>query len=150
MKVILLQDVKKVGKKDQTVEVSDGFATNYLFPRKLAVQLTKKSNEVLSNQQEERRVQDENNRKNAIVLQEKLKSITVVFEVKAGSNDKIFGSISPKHIEEKLKDEFNVEIDKRKFLEKVQLDRIGFYRLKIELYRGVVGEINVQLKEGGK
>ena len=61
MKVILLQDVKKVGKKDQTVEVSDGFATNYLFPRKLAVQLTKKSNEVLSNQQEERRLEDENN-----------------------------------------------------------------------------------------
>ena len=150
MKVILLQDVKKVGKKDQTVEVSDGFATNFLFPRKLAVQLTKKSSEVLSNQQEERRVEDENNRKNALLLKEKLKDIVIVFPVKSGSGDKIFGSVSFKQIEEKMKTDFNIEIDKRKFLDKVQLDHLGYYHLKIELYKGVIAEIHVNLVEGGK
>ena len=65
MKVILLQDVKKVGKKNQTVEVSDGFATNFLFPRKLAVQVTQKSREILANQQEEARINEENAKKAA-------------------------------------------------------------------------------------
>lgn len=150
MKVILLQDVKKVGKKDQTVEVSDGFATNYLFPRKLAVQLTKKSNEVLSNQQEERRLEDENNRKNAMLIKEKLKDIVVEFDVKAGSGDKIFGSVSFKQIEEKMKEEYGIIIDKRKFVDKTQLDHLGYYQLKIDLYKGVIGIVNVHLREAGK
>ena len=150
MKVILLQDVKKVGKKDQTVEVSDGFATNYLFPRKLAVQLTKKSNEVLSNQQEERRLEDENNRKNAMLIKEKLKDIVVEFDVKAGSGDKIFGSVSFKQIEETMKEEYGIIIDKRKFVDKTQLDHLGYYQLKIDLYKGVIGIVNVHLREAGK
>lgn len=150
MKVILLQDVKKLGKKDQTIEVSDGFAVNYLFPRKLAVQLTKKSSEVLSNQQEERRVEDENNRKNALVLKEKLKDVVLEIEVKAGKEGKLFGSISPKQIEEAMKEQFNIEIDRRKFLDKATLDRLGNHRLKIDLYKGVIAEINVLVKEVSK
>ena len=150
MKVILLQDVKKLGKKDQTIEVSDGFAVNYLFPRKLAVQLTKKSSEVLSNQQEERRVEDENNRKNALVLKEKLKDVVLEIEVKAGKEGKLFGSISPKQIEEAMKEQFNIEIDRRKFLDKATLDRLGNHHLKIDLYKGVIAEINVLVKEVSK
>jgi len=150
MKVILLQDVKKLGKKDQIIEVSDGFAANYLFPRKLAVQLTKKSSEVLSNQQEERRVEDENNRKNALLLKERLKDLTLEIEVKAGKEGKLFGSISPKQIEEMMKEKFNIEIDRRKFVDKATLDKLGYHHLKIDLYKGVIGEINVYVKEVGK
>ena len=79
MKVILLADVKKLGKKDQTIEVSDGYAVNFLFPRKLAVQVTKKSVEVLGEQQEERRQQDIANREKAQDLAEKLKKVQVEF-----------------------------------------------------------------------
>lgn len=150
MKVILLQDVKKVGKKDQIVEVSDGYATNFLFPHKLAVQLTKKSNEVLANQQEDRRVEDENNRKNAMLIAEQLKNITLEFDVKAGKENKIFGSISLKQVEEQMKAKYDIVIDKRKFVDKGPLDTLGFHHLKIELYKGVIGVINVHLKEAGK
>ena len=75
MKVILLADVKKLGKKDQTIEVSDGYAVNYLFPRKLAVQVTKKSVEVLENQQEQRREEDAKMKADAQVLANKLKDL---------------------------------------------------------------------------
>ena len=86
MKVILLADVKKVGKKDQTVEVSDGYANNFLFPRKLAVPLSKKSAEVLENQQEERKELAAKMKADAEVLAKKLEGITLAFKVKTGSD----------------------------------------------------------------
>ena len=150
MKVILLKDVKKLGKKDQTIEVSDGYANNYLFPNKLAVQLTKGSSQVLANQKEEERQLFEKNQAEARSIAEKLQNIVLEFTLKAGNNGKCFGNVSLKQIEEKLSATQGIEIDKRKFLDKGPLDSFGVYKLRIELFKGVVGTINVHISEDGK
>lgn len=150
MKVILLADVKKVGKKDQTVEVSDGYAVNFLFPRKLAVQVTKKSVEVLADQQENARQIEAQKRKEAEELAVKLKDITVEFSVKTGKEGKLFGNVSTKQIEEELLKQFKIQIDKKKFIDKGPLNCLGYHHLKIELHKGVVGVINVHVKAEGE
>ena len=108
MKVILLADVKKVGKKDQTIEVSDGYAVNYLFPRHLAVQVTKKSVEVLENQQEAKRENEAKMKAEAEQLARKLEDITLIFKVKTGREGKLFGAISLKQVAEELQKQFNI------------------------------------------
>ena len=146
MKVILLADVKKLGKKDQTIEVSDGYANNFLFPRHLAVQVTKKSVEVLENQQEERRENDARAKAAAQELAKRLETISLTFKVKTGREGKLFGAISLKQVAEELNKQFSIDIDKRKFLDKGPLDELGYHHLKVELYKGVVGQIHVHLE----
>ena len=150
MKVILLKDVKNVGKKDQTVEVSDGYANNFLFPRKLAVQVSKTSTQILANQKENERQLFEKNQAEARQIAEKLKGITLEFTLKSASSGKCFGNISPKQIEEKLLNEYKIQIDKRKFIDKGPLDAFGYYKLKIELFKGVEGVITVHVGEEKK
>ena len=150
MKVILLKDVKKLGKKDQTVDVSDGYANNYLFPNKLAVQLTKGSSQVLANQKEEERLLFEKNQAEARSISEKLQQIVLEFKLKSGSNGKCFGNVSLKQVEENLLSTHGIQIDKRKFLDKGPLDLFGMYKLRIELFKGVIGTINVHISEDGK
>ena len=147
MEVILLVDVKKVGKKNQTVKVSDGYANNFLLKQKLAVPVSKKSVEILEEQKETARINEENNKKDAQALAERLKDITLEFTAKVGKDSKLFGSISLKQVEEEMKKQFNITIDKRKFIDKGPLDMLGIYKLRIELYKGVVGEIKVHIGE---
>ena len=146
MKVILLADVKKLGKKDQTIEVSDGYAVNFLFPRKLAVQVTKKSVEVLENQQEQRRENDAKMKADAEELAKTLDKITLDFKVKTGREGKLFGAVSLKQVTEELNKKFNIDIDKRKFVDKGPLDVLGFHHLSVELYKGVYGKVHVHLQ----
>ncbi len=150
MKVILLKDVKNVGKKDQTVEVSDGYAQNFLFPRKLAVQLTKGSSQVLANQKEQERQLFEKNQAEASEVSKKLEGITLEFKLKSGSNGRCFGNVSLKQIEEELLAKYKIQIDKRKFLDKGPLDSFGVYKLRIELFKGVIGVISVHIGEETK
>ncbi len=150
MKVILLKDVKKLGKKDQTVDVSDGYANNYLFPNKLAVQLTKGSSQVLANQKEEERLLFEKNQAEARSISVKLQQIVLEFKLKSGNNGKCFGNVSLKQVEENLLSTHGIQIDKRKFLDKGPLDSFGMYKLRIELFKGVIGTINVHISEDGK
>ena len=145
MKVILLADVKKVGKKDQTVEVSDGYANNFLFPRKLAVPLSKKSAEVLENQQEERKEQAAKMKADAEALAKKLEGITLTFKVKTGREGKLFGAVSLKQVAEELAKQ-GIEIDKRKFIDKGPLDELGYHHISVELYKGVIGKVHVEIK----
>lgn len=147
MEVILLADVKKVGKKNETVNVSDGFAINFLIKRKLAVPVSKKSVEILETQQENARQEELRKKEEALKLVETLKDITLEFEAKVGKDSKLFGSISLKQVEEEMKNKFNIVIDKRKFLDKGPLDILGYHHLRIELYKGVVGVINVHIVE---
>ena len=150
MKVILLKDVKKLGKKDQIVVVSDGYASNYLFPNKLAVPVTNKSKEILDKQQLDARIAMENAKKEAELLKEKLKDIVVVFKSKVGKDGKMFGSISSKQIEEEMFKQHNIKIDRRKFIDKEPLNSLGMYRIQIELFKGVIGVINVHIVEEDK
>ncbi len=145
MKVILLADVKKVGKKDQTVEVSDGYANNFLFPRHLAVPLSKKSAEVLETQQEERKEQAAKMKADAEALAKKLEGITLVFKVKTGREGKLFGAVSLKQVAEELA-KLGIEIDKRKFVDKGPLDELGYHHIGVELYKGVIGKVHVEIK----
>ena len=145
MEVILLVDVKNVGKKNQTVNVSDGYANNFLLKKKLAVPVSKKSVEILANQQENARIAEENAKKEAMEQAKVLEGITLEFTAKVGKDNKLFGSISLKQVEEELKAKHNIIIDKRKFLDKGPLDMLGTYRLRIELHKGIVGEIKVHI-----
>ena len=147
MKVILLQDVKNVGKKGQTIEVSDGYANNFLLPKRLGVNATKRSVEILDKQKEDARVLDEKNRKEAEELKEKLKTITLEFTCKTGKDGKLFGSVSSKQVVEKLKTSYGITIDKRKFVDKETVNTLGVTILKNELYKGVVAEIKVHVSE---
>ena len=147
MKVILLADVKGVGKKNQQIEVSDGYASNYLIPRKLAVKVSEKSVQILAQQQEDARIAYEKAKKDAIELGEKLKTITLEFKLKLGANGRVFGSISFKQVEEQLKDKYKIIIDKRKIITKGPIDSLGITKLEIELFKGIIGIINVHVGE---
>lgn len=143
MKVILLKDVKNVGKKDEIIEVSDGYASNFLIPRKLAVLFTQKSKSVLDDQKEKAILTEKQNIENANKIIEKLKKIYCQFTLAAGENGKVFGSISAKQIEKQLMDMYNIEVDKRKFINYTPINQLGTTMVKIELYRGVIGELKV-------
>lgn len=145
MKVILLADVKNVGKKDQVIEVSDGYAVNFLFPRRLAVQMSKKSAEVLETQQEQKRENEAKLVAEAQKLVKVLEDIMLEFKVKTGREGKLFGAISAKQITDELLRLYNVDIDKRKFIDKGPFDRLGFYEIRVELHKGVVGKIRLHL-----
>ena len=146
MEVILLADVKGVGKKNQTIVVSDGYANNYLLPRKLAVPKSKKSIEVLENQKENERIALENAKKDAEELAKKLETVTLEFSAKVGKDGKLFGGISLKQVSDELSKQ-GLEIDKRKFVDKGPLGCLGYHRLKIELFKGVFGEVKVHVIE---
>ena len=145
MEVILLQDVKGLGKKQQTVNVSDGYANNFLFPRKLAVKVSKKSVEILENQQENARIAEENARIAAQELVEKLKNVEVTETLKVGKEGRTFGSISLKQVCDDLLNKYGYDIDKRKFIDKGPLDSLGYYNLKVELHKGVIGIVKVHI-----
>ncbi len=145
MEVILLKDIKGVGKKDQVVTVADGYASNYLIPNHLAVQKSEKSMEILASQKEERKQKAEDFHKNALEIKDKLASIVVEFTEK-GNGERMFGSISLKQIEEALKEQYDIEIDKRKFIDKGNINSFGYSRLRIELDKDVVGIVTVNVK----
>lgn len=147
MKVILLKDVKGIGKKDAIVNVKDGYATNYLIPHGLAVQESKGSVAVLNKQQADAAALDAKNRENAKELAGILSSIVLEFEAKTGTDGRMFGSISTKQVEQELKDKHNIVIDKRKITTKDAIDRIGYTKLDIDLYKGVMGVITVHVSE---
>ena len=151
MKIILLADVKGVGKKGMTVDAKDGFAKNFLIPRGLAVISTDSNQKILAKNNAEEDARQQALKKEAEELAKRLEHINVEFKAKVGSDGRMFGAISPKQIEEGLKAQWNIIIDKRKFIDKYPANALGYTRLKIELYKGsageVVGAVNVHVSE---
>jgi len=151
MKIILLKDVKGVGKKGETKEVSDGYARNFLIPRKLAVMSTSLSQAQLAKDNANEAAHQKQLKAEAEKLARRLENINVEFKAKVGSDGRMFGTVSPKEIEEGLKKQWDISIDKRKFIDKTPANAIGYTRLRIELYKGsegtVVGTINVHISE---
>lgn len=147
MKVILLKDVKGIGKKDAIVNVKDGYAANYLVPNKLAVQYSEKSNQILNDQKAAEAANIERMRQEALAISKKLETITLEFAAKGSGDGRMFGTISTKQIEQELKAKHNIEIDKRKFVTKDAVDHFGYSKLQIELFKGVIGTITVHVSE---
>lgn len=144
MKVILLSDVKGKGKKDSVIEVSDGYANNYLIKNNLAVPYTKKSSEILGKELDERQKTEDALVSSLNEIKKKLEGKTITFKVKTGAQDKVFGSVSSKQIVEKLGN-MGYKIDKKCVKNDVAISNLGVTKVAIELHKKVKFEINVEL-----
>lgn len=144
MKVILKENVKSIGKKDEIVNVSDGYARNYLFTKNLAVEATTGNMEQLKIKKNSEKFKKDTEKEEAEKIAEKLKNIKLQFKVKAGENGKIFGGISSKEIAEKLDKEFQIKVDKKKIELKETIKTLGVTIVNIKLYEGVIGKVKVQ------
>lgn len=147
MKVILLEDVKTLGKKGQVVNVSDGYARNMLFPKKLGVEATAKNmNDLKLKKAHEEKVAQEN-LDAARAFAEELKGKEVVVSIKVGDNGKVFGSISTKEIAEAAKAQLGYDLDKKKFQLPTPIRELGTTMVPIKLHAKVTGELKVIVKE---
>ncbi|NLV91421.1 MAG: 50S ribosomal protein L9 [Firmicutes bacterium] len=145
MEVILQQDVKGLGKKGEVVKVAEGYARNFLFPRKLAIEATKSA---LRQVQEERRVQSQKAKREEIEAQElakELESKPLVLKAKTGDGGKLFGSITSTDIVDGLKQR-GVKVDKRRVQLAEPIKSLGSYRVPIRLLPGIVAELTVQVE----
>ena len=146
MKVILLSDVKKVGKKGEVVDVADGYARNFLIAKGLGVQETNTSKQILNAQKEQEASNQAELKKEAEALKAKLENMVIDFKVKSGKEGKVFGSISTKQIVEELA-KLGIKIDKKKIIDTQPINVFGTTIVKAELYKGVVGNIKCHLVE---
>ena len=145
MKVILTQDVKGVGKKDQILEVNDGYARNFLIPKKLGVQASTANLALLKSKQDSRDFKRQEDRKEAEQIKEKLEKIRLDIKVKSGENGKIFGGVTSKEISDVLKDKYSINIDKKKIELKETIKTVGITTVDIKLFEGVIGKVKVNV-----
>ena len=145
MKVILLCDVKGQGKKDQIINVSDGYARNFLFPQKKAIPADAKATSELKSKEESKQYKISEERKAALALAEKIKNITVDIKMEHGQDDRLYGSVTAKDIAEKLKEILGTEIDKRKIILKDSIKAYGSYSVEIKLYTEVTATFVVKV-----
>ena len=146
MKVILLSDVKNVGKKGEVKQVADGYGRNYLVKNGLAVEATKKSMEILDKQKADEAAKEAEMKKEALELKEKLEKMTISFKVKAGNDGKMFGSVSNAKIAEALAKDYDIQVDKRKFVDNGNITELGLHKVRVELFKGVVATLNVDVE----
>ena len=142
MKVILTQDVKAQGKKGQLIDVSDGYARNFLIPKKLAVEANAKNMEELKNAETSKRIQEEKELKAAKEAATKLEGCMVKIQRTCGADEKLYGSVGTKDISDALSEQFGLEIDKRKIQLDDPIKAYGSYTVNVKLHRDVVGKIN--------
>ena len=145
MKVILQKDIKTLGRKGAVVEVSEGYARNYLIKNKIAVEATAENMNVLKSQQGALMKRKERDFEEAKQLAEVMKKITLKFTVKAGEGGRLFGSVTAKDIAEKLNDEHKIEVDKKKVMLDDALKVAGVTEVEVKLYEGVSTKIKVQI-----
>lgn len=145
MKVILTADVKGQGKKDQVVEVSDGYARNFLFPKKLAVAADSQALNEIKNKEASKQHKLDVERKQAQDIAAKLEKIVVKFEYAAGPDKKLYGSVTSKDIAEALKKNHGIEIDKRKITLADPIKSFGTFKADVKLFTDVSGKITVEV-----
>lgn len=145
MKVILLDNIKGVGKKDEIINASDGYARNFLFPKKLAVEANAENMSKLNNKKESANYKKEVEKQNAEELAKKLKGIMLKIRVKAGENGKIFGGVTTKEISDNLKIQYNFEVDKKKIDLKEPIKTLGEFNVDIKLFEGVVANLRINV-----
>lgn len=146
MKVILKQDIKGVGKKDEVINANDGYARNYLFPKNLALEANAENMSKLKSKQESMAHKKSQEKEEAQKQAEKMKQITLTLKVKAGENGKIFGGITAKEIADNLKREYNIDIDKKKIALNETIKTLGKFVIEIKLYEGIIGKLNLNIE----
>ena len=145
MKVILMDNIKGVGKKDEVINASDGYARNFLLPKGLAVEATNENMSKLKAKNDSRAYRKEQEKEEAKKVAEKLAGIQLKVPVKAGENGKIFGGVSAKEIADLLKSNYNIEVDKKKIDLKETIKTLGLRTVTIKLYDGVIGNLKVDV-----
>ena len=147
MKVILKEDIKGVGKKDEIINASDGYARNYLFPKNLAVPADAKNMNILNSKKVSEQHKKNLELEEAKKVQEKMKSIIVKVKTKAGENGKTFGSITSKEIAENLEEQYKIKVDKKKITLNEPIKTLGNYIVSVKLFEGVTGKLTVSVIE---
>ena len=147
MKVILTQDVKSQGKKGQLVEVSDGYARNFLLPKKLAVIATAENLNTMKQQEKARKAQEAAEKAEAEATAKKLKDMTVKIATKAGEGGRLFGAVTAKEVSEALSAQYGVNIAKTKLVLDEPIKACGGYQIKAKLGYEVVGTVSVRVTE---
>ncbi len=146
MKVILQQDIKSVGKKGQIIDASDGYARNFLLPKKLAVIADSANMNALKTKQEANKYRRDMGLAQAQELSQKMKDFVLNFKIKAGENGKIFGSVTSKDIADELNKKYFVEVDKKKIMLDEAIKTLGVYNIDIKLFEGVMGTLKIVIE----
>ena len=147
MKVVFLADVKGQGKKDQIKEVSDGYARNFLLPKKLAVPADAKMMNEIKNKEASKQHKIDTEKAEAKALAEKLQNITVKITAQAGGDGRHYGSVTSKDIADALGKQFGITIDKRKMSLDDPIKAFGLYSIDVKLYAEISGQINVSVSD---
>lgn len=146
MKVILKQDIKGVGKKDEVINANDGYARNFLFPKNLAVEANEVNMSKLKAKKDGENYRKSQEKEEAQKQAEKIKNITLTIKVKAGENGKIFGGVTAKEIAENLKTQYNIEVDKKKIILAETIKTLGKFNIEMKLYEGVSAKLLVSVE----
>lgn len=144
MKVIFVKDLKKTAKKGDVKEVKDGYAENYLIKNGYAVLYNEKNVQSIKKENAKKQEEDTKLREEATKVKTALEKLTLVFKVKTGDHDRVFGSISPKQIKEELLKK-GYKVDKREINLTTSLQSLGFHKVEINLYKDIKAEVKVQL-----
>ena len=147
MKVILLQDVRGEGKKGQLLEVSDGYARNYMLPRKLAVEATPDAVNTMRMNDKALAEKQAKERAEALEISKKMKDITVVVTAKGGGAGRLFGSVTNNEIAESLAQQTGIQLDKRKLVLDDPIKQTGLYTVKCKLGYEITADLKVEVKE---
>ena len=145
MKVILLKDIKSVGKKGQILDASDGYARNYLLPKKLAVVADATNLNELKTKQDANKYKRDMTKAHAEELKEKMKEFELTFKIKAGDNGKTFGSVTAKDIADEWNKKYFVEVDKKKIGLSDAIKTLGVFTIDIKLFEGITGKLKVNV-----
>lgn len=145
MKVILSKDIKGVGKKDEVINANDGYARNFLFPKKLAIEANAENMAKLKSKKDSENYRKVQEKEEAMKQAEKIKNIMLTLKVRAGENGKIFGGITAKEIAENLKIQHNIEVDKKKIVLNETIKTLGKFHIEIKLYEGVNAKLNINI-----
>lgn len=148
MKVIFLQDVKGSGKKGEVKTVADGYARNMLFPKGYAVEATPANLNKLAGQQASAQHKIDTEKKAAEEAAAKVKDQKVIIKAKAGSNDRLFGSVTPAQVAEALAGQFGIKVDKKKISLSSEIKNFGTYSAVIKFYAGISEKIDIEVIEG--
>ena len=148
MKVIFLQDVKGSGKKGETKNVADGYARNMLLPKGLAVEATPANLNKLKGQQDSAQHKIDLDIQAAKEAAEKIKGKKVIIKAKAGSNDRLFGSVTSGNVADAVNEQFGVKVDKKKITLSTDIKNFGSYTAVVKLYNGISETIDVEVVEG--